>query len=277
MNQKKLAASFVICVISMFMMGITCFTAHANVYNENEPNDSMKTAEAITANKVTAQETVSGSFAGESVVSGITDNSDPDWFVVYLKAGTQYLTCNGQMEYTYSVKDSFGINILTGTYKKNGLYATAYKFNVPAEGYYFVEIIGLSTVQEKYVFSIGGPTYYVASAKIACQEGMINMNSSIATGHFNASSYRLPKDAIVYDLNMSGVTSTAVNTIQLTNEVKRKTLNLSPYIWSASGLEGMNLPVSSMWTAKFSYKKTTSFTPALQLYYVYPLYDRPVS
>lgn len=78
---------------------------NAQTVNEAEPNDTMETAQLIQANKETAAQAVAGSTAGEYVVRGSVSSTDDDWLKVYLDAGTQYVSCNGD-NFSFDVYNS---------------------------------------------------------------------------------------------------------------------------------------------------------------------------
>lgn len=46
--------------------------------------------------------------------------------------------------------------------------------------------------------------------------------------------------------------------------------------WERDNLVSMELPVESMWIADLQSKKAFTLTPVLNVYYVYPVYDRKI-
>ena len=270
---KSVVAAFVM----LFLIGMSGITARAESTNEVEPNDTMATAQSISANSETPAGTLNGSYSGQHVINGYTSNTDEDWFVVYLNSGVRYLTCNGNT-FDYEVKDSNGTTVRAGTYTKIGFGPTAYSLNIPSDGYYYVNIVGIVSTPKSYLFTIGSPTYSVSSSNISCSEGSISMTSGggSQTGHFAGDLVSFPDDAIVYSVKMNGVRTTSVSSIQLSNGTSGNTVNLNTYTWDKSGLVGLNMPASATWTAVFGYNKVTSFTPSLRIDYVYPVYSTMV-
>ena len=51
----------------------------------------------------------------------------------------------------------------------------------------------------------------------------------------------LPEDAVVYMLSMSGIRTTAVDSISVRNLSSNNTVNLSTYTWDKSGLVSLNM------------------------------------
>ena len=83
----------------------------------------------------------------------------------------------------------------------------------------------------------------------------------------------LPADAVVSDVRMTGVSSTAASSILLENREKGFSFNLTNLTWYGDDLISMNLPLDSMWIAQFGYRKAITFTPVLRVNYVYPVYE----
>lgn len=274
---NRIVKTFLAIGIVMLFISITGITARAESTNEVEPNDTMAAAQSISANNETAAGTVNGSYTGQHVINGYTSNTDEDWFVVYLTSGVKYLTCNGN-SFDYEVKDSNGSTVRAGTYTKVGFGPTAYSLNISADGYYYVNIVGVVSTSKSYLFSIGSPTYSVSSSDISCVEGSISMTSGggSQTGHFAGNLSSFPEDAVVYSVRMKNVRSTDVSSIQLSNGTSGNTINLNTYTWDKSGLVGLNMPASAMWSAIFGYNKVTIFTPVLRIDFVYPVYSTMV-
>lgn len=274
---KRIMKSFLAIGIMVLFFCITGNTVRAASTNEVEPNDTIATAQAISANNETAAGAVNGSYSGQQVINGYTSNTDEDWFVVYLNSGVKYLTCNGNT-FDYEVRNSSGGTVRIGTYTKTGFGPTAYSLNIPSDGYYYVKIRGVVSTSQSYLFLIGSPTYSVSSSVINCSEGSISMTSGggSQTGHFYGNSISFPEDAIVYAVKMNGVRTTSVSSIQLSNASSGNSINLNTYTWDKSGLVGLGMPAEATWTAIFGYNKVTTFTPALRVDYVYPVYSTMV-
>ncbi|WP_455715560.1 hypothetical protein [Anaerosporobacter sp.] len=278
MFKTKLTKILTTCLVSVFILGAASISVHAETVSETEPNDTIETAQTITANNETAQGAAEGTYAGQYVVNGYSSTTDLDWYKVYLSSGTKYITCNDNA-FEYLVADANGNTVFSGTYVKSGFGPTAYEFNVASSGYYYVRIKGSVSSSESYLFLIGSPTYSVASCDIPCREGTISMtkNGGTKTAHFDGASVAgVPKGAIAYSVSMSGVKTTSVSSINLVNNSRGLSFSLSTYTWDKNKLASMNLPVGSTWTASFGYNKVTSFTPVLKVYYAYPVYSTMV-
>lgn len=274
--KNKLTKIIAMFLVTVFIINSISMTVSAESVMENEPNNTRETAETITANNETPSDTLSGSHTGEHVVEGTTTQNDPDWFKVYLNAGTNYMTCNGDA-FDFVIENSNGNIISTGSYSKTGFGPTAYEFTASAYGYYYVEIIGTTSSYSRYLFLIGSPTYSLSSCTVPCREGTISMISGggAQTGHFDAGSLSgIPEDAIAYTVRMSGLGTTNVSSVRLINDTDGYSISLDRYTWSKDNLVSMNMPVASTWTASFGYNnKAVSFTPTLTIYYVYPVYS----
>lgn len=269
---------FVFCTIATFFFGITNITAQAHFSNEAEPNNTMETAETMVANNETPSGVPDGKREGQNIISGYATNKDADWFKVLLKGGTNYMTCYGQSagSFSFRITNSEGETILSDLYSKTGCDFAVYRFETPEFGYYYVEILGTGTNSTWYNFMIGSPTYELEIGYLSCEEGSITMTSDggARTAHFDGSSMPdLPADAIVSDVKMTGVSSTAVSSIRLENRKRGISFNLTNLTWFGDKLISMNLPLDSMWIAQFGYKKAITFTPVLRISYVYPVYE----
>lgn len=166
--------------------------------------------------------------------------------------------------------------LLSDVYNKTGRDLAVYRFEVPEFGYYYVEILGTKTDSTRYNFMIGSPTYELEIGYLSCEEGSITMTSSggTRTAHFDGSTMPgLPADAVVSDVRMTGVSSTAASSIRLENVKRDLSFNLTNLTWYGDDLISMNLPLDSMWIAQFGYRKAITFTPVLRVNYVYPVYE----
>lgn len=278
MIRKGLIKIFAICMMTVFLVGAAGISVHAEIVKETEPNDTKETAELITANNETAKGAADGTYSGQYSIKGSTSKTDSDWYKVFLMAGIRYMTCNGDW-FNFIIEDKNGSELLKDTYMDAGR-LTAYSFEVPTAGYYYVKITGSLSSSTNYLFNIGSPTYSVYHCDIPCEEGRINMTSGdeIKTAHFDGETLTtIPRDAVAYSVNLLGIRSTEIKYARL--ESRKKDLNFALNIstWSKSGLASMNMPVASMWTASLAYCKEASFTPVLKIYYAYPVYSTKIS
>ena len=164
-----------------------------------------------------------------------------------------------------------GSLVLDEIYTKIGFGSTAYPFVASTDGFYYVKIKGITSSSSDYILLVGGPTYSVASCKV--EMPTVNM----ANGSDSSSSIdlrfedALPEDAVVYMLSMSGIRTTAVDSISVRNLSSNNTVNLSTYTWDKSGLVSLNMPLKGRWSITYGYSKDISFTPTISLYYAYPV------
>lgn len=84
---------------------------HAQSMKETEPNDTMETAETISANRQTPQEYMKGDNSNSYVVKGYVSTSDEDWFKVYLNsAQDSYFSIYSDILY-FQIYDSNGNSV----------------------------------------------------------------------------------------------------------------------------------------------------------------------
>lgn len=270
MIRSKLVKMLTTCLVSMFIIGAAGITVHAESVRETEPNNTMETAETIVANHETAAQAVSGTRPNQHVVNGSTSKTDADWFKVYLAAGTQYITCNDD-PFEFEVYDPNGSLVLEELYTKTGFGATAYPFTASTAGYYYVKITGITSSSSDYILLVGGPTYSVASCEVELDTVTMSNNRDSSSNFDLRFEDVLPEDAVVYTLSMSGVRSTAVDSISVRNLSRNNTVNLTKYSWNKSGLVSLNMPLKSRWSITYGYNKNISFTPSITIHYVYPV------
>lgn len=278
-KQIKLLAC---CAIAVFFFSATGLTVRADSITDKGDNDTMETAETIEANDETPSSTLSGSKPGQNVVRGYANTKDTDWYKVFLKAGDNYMTCNANSgeSFIFRITDSDNGTILTDIYTKSGFGPKAYHFTTPTAGYYYVEITGTRTSSDEYIFMIGSPTYGLESCKIPCDEGSVTFTSSGVkrTVHFNGDAMSgIPADAIAYEVKLSGSGITnGISSARVENKNRGLSFTLRSIFWEQKDLVSMKLPVESMWTVDLQSKKAFTLTPVLNVYYVYPVYDRKI-
>lgn len=281
MIKKKVTKIFAACMMAAVLLGSVHMDVQAETltttFKETEPNDTKETAELIQANKETAKGYATATFEGRFEVNGYTDEKDPDWYKVYLNAGTQYMTCYVK-PFSFLIEDESGNAVIADTYTyadTTRFGRTAYEFKVQREGYYYVRIMGCDPTSGQYEFTVGSPTYAMDTCEIPCKEGVISMTAGIATkkAHFDGTTLvDIPRDAVVEHVRLK-VTSTSIKSAKLINEKSGKSLSLDFSPFTKYNLTSMNMPAGSVWTAELKYNKTTSFTPVLTVQYVYPIYD----
>lgn len=266
--------------LCIMVLGVLFFSlpVRADSVNEVEPNDDREEALTIQANDETIAGAINGTYAGQHVVRGYSSINDRDWFKVYLKKGTNYITCNG-FTFDYHIEDENGMTIFYDTYKEGGFGPKAYEFDVLTTGDYYICITGTVNSPEQYLFLIGSPTYSVGFCEMNCEQGTIEMqsNGKKVTATFNGESVtNLPKDAIATSITMKDVSATAVNGAAVTNTAKNVSLSMPSYSLRVQDIGSLNLPVETIWQVEFGYRKVTSFTPVMKVYYAYPVYSAMV-
>lgn len=258
------------------MMCLLCIggiDVHAESTKEVEPNNSKEEAQLIQANAMTAAERVITEHPNEHAITGYTKSNDADWFKVYLKPGTQYVTCNGN-PFQFEVYASNGNLILNQLYTCGSTFGVrAYAFTAYTAGYYYVKVTGTSTSSSSYILLVGGPVYEVAKCKVQCQKiTMANGRDEILNIDLSKNSF-LPEQSLIYSLSVSNVGLGSVDGIAVTNLGAGTTLNLPQYTWDKNDLVKLNWFLKSNWRVKFTYSKNKSFTPLINLSYVYPVTD----
>lgn len=206
----------------------------------------------------------------------ISERPTADPIKAYIKVKTENI---GYGELTKTDESSgvklsgavYGVYSDSGCTNRVGFGSTAYPFVASTDGFYYVKIKGITSSSSDYIVLVGGPTYSVASCKV--EMPTVNM----ANGSDSSSSIdlrfedALPEDAVVYMLSMSGIRTTAVDSISVRNLSSNNTVNLSTYTWDKSGLVSLNMPLKGRWSITYGYSKDISFTPTISLYYAYPV------
>ena len=275
MKWKNVTKVFTAGLMAVLFSGLVTTNVYAEGIKETEPNDTKDMATPIAANKQTAADFAGGTSVRKNYVSGSTSKTDPDWFKVYLSAGEQYLTCY-ECVFNFTIEDENGNVLLSDMYMHIGTGPTAYKVDIPTAGNYYVKILGGISSSQNYTFEIGNPSYAFSQCKIPCEEGIINMTyeEKVKIANFNGEIQSLPKDAIAYSLKLSGIKGSLINGARLVNKRNGTNFPLNRYMLDKDHLESMNMPVKSVWIAELEYYRPTSFTPVLEVRYVYPVYSR---
>ena len=267
-NIKNVLTLMLICCF-LWINGITVH-AESQAVNEKEPNNTKETAQLIQANAETAAGSVSGSDPGEYVVYGTGSKEDDDWYKVYLNAGEQYITCNGN-PFKFEVYTDTQNLIFIGAYDGLGFGVKAYQFMAPSSGYYYVRVNGNSSTPRSYILMVGGPTYTFNSCRVQLDEVVMSNNRDGISVTDLSNIEAIPDGATIYMMSVSGVGSNAVSGISVTNMRVSNTQRLEKYTWQKQGLVSLNLPAKSSWQVTFTYSKNATFTPTLRLFYVYPV------
>lgn len=268
MAMKRFTKLLVTCFVALLLCGFGGVTANAQTINESEPNDSKETAQTISANRETVAGCVSGSHTGQYVVEGTTSINDSDWYRVYLSAGTQYVTCNGSA-FEFYIYNADGRLFDNATYNKPGFGASAYEFTVSSAGYYYVEVIGLSSSSVSYKIAVGGPTYTLDDYTVSLGKATFDYEDLYAELPFE--NFSFPDDAIAYTISINGVSSSSTNGVTITNSRSSSKISMSASNLAKTGLVYSNMPMCATWEVTFKYKKSTTISPRITFYYVYPI------
>ncbi|WP_312651511.1 hypothetical protein [Aminipila sp.] len=270
--RRKILMMMAAFAIMICLVGGDSITAHAGSINETEPNNTKLEAQLIKANNQKPSDLPSEIFS-EQVIKGTTSNEDQDWFKVFLTAGINYMSCNGD-PYNFSIENESGSYYLQNKYWHSKQGITPYKLTVPESGYYYVKITGMTSSTSSYLFAIGGPTYDLGKIEVSSQEGSITMRSGrTQTANFNiTNNNNLPERAIVYFIRMDGLKTTSAKNVSVSNS-QGNSISLQQYVWQKNGLATLNMEARDNWRATFTYHKDTTFTPTLVLRYVYPVIE----
>lgn len=271
--RKKFFTMLVTCAIVICFVGFDSMTAHADSINEIEPNNTKEEAQLIKANNQKPSDLPSEIFSAQ-IINGTITSEDQDWYKVYLTAGTNYMSCNGN-PYNFRIENEDGSYSLERRYTKSRSGVTPYRLTIPESGYYYVKITGMTSTSSSYLFTIGGPTYDLGKIEVSSQEGSITMRSGSRTETANfrlANNNTIPRDAIVYLIRMDGLTTTSAKGVSVSNN-QGNTISLQQYVWQKNGLATLNMEARDNWRATFTYHKNTTFTPTLVIRYVYPVIE----
>lgn len=271
---KKLQYGFAMLLMVLAFAVVGTTSVYASSTSEIEPNDSKETAQAMEANYEKAALVAVGKRPDQHVYNGSTSKTDEDWYKVYLKAGTQYVTCN-ESSYNFEIYDNNNNLITNESYVKDTFGPKAFEFSVPSTGYYYVKVFGNTSSATKYKIMVGGPTYLAGSCSIQLNTVTMRNNNDTRITLDLTNREILPEDAVIYSMNMSKVNSSAVGSIILDNLTSGKTVALNMYSWDKLSIQSLNLQLRSRWRIEFGYSGNGSCSPKLQMNYVYPLKNVP--
>ena len=121
-----------------------------------------------------------------------------------------------------------------------------------------------------YKLLVGSPTYSVSNYSTELSSITFS-GSDVSRYLYLSSNTNIPSEAIVYTVTINNVGSTATNGVTVKKSSTGTTLSLSASNLSKSGLVSYNMPARATWTFTFKYKKSTTISPKVTLYYVYPV------
>ncbi len=204
-------------------------------------------------------------------INGTTNGSNHEWYKVYLESGDNYLTCDGG-SFKATIKDSDN-NVIKGfsdtVYMNNDRTSEAKKFYVPNSGYYYIGIRGLTGASVKYTFLVGNPMHFMNTLTLR-YSSKIKLNDRIKyTVTFNEQKASVPDDAVVYSIsNGNGV---GIASLHIVNNENNQSADI---YYRESDIEHLlvkNMKVKSIWTVTYTGVRTKTFTPILELNYIYAL------
>lgn len=276
MNRSKLTVveMFKLLLVGMIMIAVVWFLAlnvHAETVSEEEPNDTSSQAQFIFANSESASGCVNGTYSGQYVVNGTISSYDTDWYMVWLSAGTKYVTSSGA-SYNYEIYEENNLvnPINSGTYINPGTGVSAHSFTVTSAGTYYVKLTGILLYSSSYTLAVGGPTYLVDTHYYSF--GSITMSGANVTRDFDTTNTpSIPNGAIVYRIVMGGVSSSNVNGVDILNVGGAYNCSLSGYNMSTNVSLYANVPAKTYWYFTFKYKKNITIYPNVTIMYVYPV------
>jgi hypothetical protein len=253
------------------MLWLLSMNVCAETVSEEEPNDITSQAQLIFANSESASGCVNGTYSGQYVVNGSISSYDTDWYMVWLSAGTKYVTSSG-VSFNYEIYDENNLvyPLYTNSHINNGAGVSAQSFTVNSSGTYYVRLTGILSGSASYTLAVGGPTYLVDDYYYSF--GSIYMNgSNYVTPLYTVNETSIPNGAIVYRIIMGGITSTNVNGVDILNITGVYSCSLSGYNPSTNVSIYSNIPAKADWRFTFKYKKNITIYPSVTIKYVYPV------
>lgn len=260
----------------IFMAAVICcvflnrgIEVQAQTVQEEEDNGTFETAQLIQMNRQTLSGAVAGNQPDSYIIEGEVNSQDSDFYRVYLNAGTNYVTLNGDIV-QFTVYDSDRNMIESEAYNKTGFGSRAYDFNVATAGFYFIEIsTSLSSTQD-YALLVGEPVCAVESCRIELQLDAVDGQSIPRTADLEEFSV-IPEGAIVNRISISGISSTAVEGITVRNRTTGDSISLARYTWSRYSLVDMGMQLASDWEFVFVCTKDKVMNPVVNIQYAYPV------
>lgn len=204
-------------------------------------------------------------------INGTTNGSNYEWYKVYLDSGYNYLTCNGgSFKATIMDPDNNEIKGFSDTvYMNNDRSSEAKEFYASKSGYYHVGIKGLTGASVKYTFLIGNPMHYMNTLTLRHSSKVNLTDRRKCTVYFNAQNASVPDDAVVYSIsNGNGV---GIASLHIVNNGNNQSADI---YYRESDIEHLlvkNMKVKSIWTVTYTGVRTKTFTPILDLNYIYAL------
>lgn len=271
----KLRKSLFTVAFSAIML-LTPVTAHAQVYQEANSNETIDQAQVIARDNKSVYQYATGDDSQAYIINGYLDNvEDVDWFKIDLKANqNNYLVFSHYNSSTNSsiveICNEQGDVISGNSYRAVGGGGVNVMINTPYTGTYYVKVYS-STWNGKlnYRMSIGEPICMGKSYTHKFGTITLGPSNSNWSGSAYLSTEKLPANAIVRNVDLSGVVSSAYKSMAFRNE----------YVtWRDVTFSGYNTPCTQQYKLKQTWQikyvgssRDRKVNPTLTLYYTYPL------
>ncbi len=271
MIRKKWGKFLAACITAALFTGIT-MNVHAQSVKETEPNDTMETAETISANRQTPQEYMKGDNSNSYVVKGYVSTSDEDWFKVYLNsAQDSYFSIYSDILY-FQIYDSNGNPVTEEIYETDATsHYHVYDFNHLPTGYYYVRLRGTRVI-DSYQFLFGNPVYRTGKViregeRISLSSGNTKQEDIIDFTYSDC-----PEKAQVTTILIGGVNSGYADKVEVAYSESPSTfIKTYSAAWGSIDVPfSYNYGLDGAYTFSYTYKNDKTFTPIYSFYYIYP-------
>ncbi len=249
----------------------------AETHRETEPNDTMEQAEEIKERTQSMEEYHNGDNTNSYVVKGSTSMTDPDWYKVYLFAGSKiYFSLDRSAEVMFTITDGSGNDIYPWTENRYGdTTYSAYEVNISGNGYYYIGLKGDTKYSESYSFSIGTPVYRSGNIKLSNNKSITLSSGNPSYAEIYDLKYQnLPKGGIVYQMCAGGFYTGDVGQLKVSCSTSSTDISTTvmAYISNLKIPFGYGYETDGRYTVTYSKGTgTKTFTPDMTFYYVYPI------
>lgn len=255
---------------------LTPVTAHAQVYQEANSNETIDQAQDIVRDNKTVYQYATGDNSQAYIIDGYLDNvEDADWFKIDLNANqNNYLVFSHYNSSTNAsiveICNDQG-NVISGnSYRAVGGGGVNVMINTPYTGTYYVKVYS-STWNGKlnYRMSIGEPICEIESYTYKFGTITLGPSNSNWSGSADLSKEKLPVNAIVRKVSLLGVGPSAYKSMAYRNEfISWRNITLSGYSTPCT----QEYKLTQTWQIKYvGNNRDKKVTPSLTLYYTYPL------
>lgn len=264
--------------VSVFcsVMFFTPIVAHADIYEESNPNDTIGQAQQIKRDNKTIYQYARGDDSLAYIVNGYMDNpEDVDWYKLELDASKDNYIF-------YSHYNSSKNNSIVEFYDEQGnimpnnrhmaLGGGGVKelLSTPYTGTYYVKITS-SQWNEKlnYRMSIGEPVCLGKSYSHKFENITLGPSNPNWSGSINLSREQLPSQAIVRNVSLMGVSPSAFKSMSFSNQsVPWKDISIYDYDTDCTP----KYILKQEWKIRYvGSSRDRKVTPEIRLYYTFPL------